>query len=244
MIRRTAALWVVVALVASGCAPNRPDEIVVSAASSLTEAFGQIAREFTASTAVRVRLNLGGTPQLVEQVRQRADVDVIATADQDPVSSLEADGLVRSPVLFARNEMEIAVRFGNPRGVRDVADLANPQLRVGLCDEAVPCGRYSRGILSDNGVNVQAATLEDNVKGIVTKIRLNELDAGIVYRSDLRAGINFLTGIEIPDADMYPALYPAAVVKASRNLRAAEFVRFLTSETAHTILRKHGFEIP
>lgn len=244
MIRRLAAVTLSVCLLASGCADPQSSDLVVSAASSLTEAFGEIAKQFTASTGLRVRLNIAGTPELVAQVREHAAVDVIATADNESVESLEADKLVKNVTLFARNVIEIAVAPGNPRGVRDLADVANSRLRSGLCDEAVPCGKYSREILGDAGVNVQAATLEENVKGLVSKIELKELDVGLVYRSDIVSSKGALEGIEIPNADDYPALYPAAVVTYSRNSRAAEFVKFLSSKTARGILSRRGFDIP
>ena len=87
---------------------------------------------------------------------------------------------------------------GNPKGITGVADLAQPDLKVVLCAAEVPCGKYAKQILDTAGVTVTPVSLEQNVKGVVTKVTAGEADAGIVYVTDVTAAGDKAAGVDIP----------------------------------------------
>lgn len=234
-------------LTLAGCTNESRTELVVSAASSLTSAFGAIETAFESSHPnVDVILNLAGSSTLREQILQGAPVDVFASADQrsmDDISS--ADLLQGTPQLFARNSLTIAVPHGNPGKVSGLEDFADPSLLIGLCAAEVPCGDLARQVLAAASVNAMIDTNEANVRTLTSKLGLGEIDAGIVYRSDLIGQIGVLEGLEIPEELNVSTAYPVAILSRSvHEDLGAEFVELLLSPEGQEILARFGFEAP
>jgi molybdate transport system substrate-binding protein len=220
----------------------------VFAAASLTDAFTDLAAAFeTAHPGTDVRLNLAGSARLREQIRAGAPADVFAPADPDDLAALADAGLVSRPwVTFATNRLRLAVPSDNPGGVAGVADLADPDLLVGLCATGVPCGDLAREALALSGVDPALDTNEPDVRALLTKLAEGELDAGVVYATDVLASAGEVTGIELPPAaDGVVATYVLAPVADSGNPATAEaFAAFVRSPTARSILADHGFGPP
>jgi molybdate transport system substrate-binding protein len=151
-------------------------------------------------------------------------------------------GTAGAPADFATNRLQIIVGAGNPKRVSGVADLAAPGLVVVTCSPDVPIGGYTQQVFDKAGVKVTPASLEANVKGIVTKVTLGEADAGVVYRTDVLAAGHAAQGIDIPDAFNVTARYPIAVTKAAANpAAAAAFVEYVRSAAAQAVLATFGF---
>ncbi|MDJ0850062.1 MAG: molybdate ABC transporter substrate-binding protein [Myxococcota bacterium] len=235
-----ALLWL------AGCGAGTGDEVRVSAAASLGDAFSEIERAFEASApGVDVVLNLGGSSTLREQVLAGAPVDVFAPANEaslDPVA--RTVGVVGRPRVFARNRLQIAVPAGRPARVEGLADFAHEPLLLGLCAEGVPCGDLARQVLEAAGVEPAADTHEPNVRALLTKIEAGELDAGIVYASDVVSS-DGVEGVEIPAEQNAVAAYPIAQLATAPNpAGASAFVAFVLSKEARSILTRHGFAAP
>jgi molybdate transport system substrate-binding protein len=224
-----------------------PKPVLVFAASSLADAFAALGVAFAVAHApASAEQNFAGSPALVAQIESGAPAEVIATADPLSMERLERAGLLASPpAVFARNRLEIVVEPGNPKGVKDLADLARPDLLVILAAESVPAGRYAREALRAAGVAVAPRSLEENVKAVLNKVALGEADAGIVYATDVRAAGERVSGVVIPDAQNAVAAYPIALVKRS-DLRAdaRAFVAFVLSPEGRAILSRFGFLPP
>jgi molybdate transport system substrate-binding protein len=220
---------------------SQPSELTVFAASSLTDAFTRLGDQFSASHQnVKVVFNFAGSQDLVAQLQQGAAADVLACADTKTMDSV-AD-LVGSPQSFAGNTLTIVVPAGNPRNVAALADLAKPDVKVVLAAPEVPAGNYAQEILDRAGVRVKPVSLEENVKGVVTKISLDEGDAGIVYVSVVRAAGDKVEGIVIPAAQNVTAVYPIATVAESpRRTLAQEFVDLVLSADGQQTLQGFGF---
>ena len=173
--RLTAGFAAIILLTVSCTGPDSspPDrvELLVAAASSLTDAFGAIETAFeTEHPEIDVVLNLGGSSLLREQIRAGAPVDIFASAHPEIMDTLVESGLVEGAgPIFARNALALVVPEGNPAGVIGLGDLARSELLVGICAETAPCGRYSRQVLQPAGVTVQPDTEAPNVRALVTR---------------------------------------------------------------------------
>lgn len=246
MIRRVIVPIAIGALVA-GCGQGggtSTEEVLVSAAASLTDAFGQIEAEFElAHPGVDVVMNFGPSSGLREQILEGAPADVYASADSSNMDEIveagEADG---DPQIFASNLLQIAVPAGNPAGVTGLADFADPDLLIGLCAEGVPCGRFARQALDQAGVEPALDTNEPDVRALLTKVGAGELDAGITYVTDVMAAPTSVEGVDIPPDQNIVALYPITVLAAAPNPEGARsFVEFVLSEQGAGILAAYGF---
>lgn len=229
----------------ASCTPgaDRPRQVVVSAASSLTDAFAEIELVFEqANPDIDVVINVAASSRLREQILGGAPVDVFASADSENMAEVAAAGLVDgAPVVFATNRLVLAVAANNPGQVGGLEDLARDDLLVGLCAPEVPCGRYARELLTRAGVEAAVDTNEPNVRALLTKLELSELDAGLVYASDIVSS-SWVGTIDIP-TDINPTVeFPIAVLTGAADSEAAQgFVDFVMSFEGGGILLKYGF---
>jgi molybdate transport system substrate-binding protein len=221
--------------------------ITVLAAASLTDAFDEIAIAFEEThQGVVVEIEYGGSSALRDQIVAGAPADVFASADPSPMDAVaEGGGVVGDPATFATNELEIAVPAGNEAEVEGLDDFGDESLLIGLCDEQVPCGVLGREVLDNAGVSPAPDTNEPDVRSLLEKIETGELDAGLVYVTDVEWAGDDVEGIEIPDEDNVVAHYPIAPLAASENPAvAAAFVDFVLSEEGQAVLDEYGFGPP
>lgn len=214
------------------------------AAASLTDAFTQIANEFEAANpGIEVELNLAGSSALREQIRSGAPADVLAVASEEIVADLVEEGFIQDlPITFASNSLLVAVPLENPGAVSGVSDLANSDLLVGLCAEAVPCGALAIETLDAAGISASVDTNEPDVRALLTKIELGELDAGLVYETDVRAAGARVTSFPIDVPDLPATNYPLAALADSGNPDGARaFVEFALSTQSAEVLSTFGF---
>jgi molybdate transport system substrate-binding protein len=218
-------------------------EIKVFAAASLTAAFTEIGEQLTSSSGTRVTFNFAGSQALATQVQQGAPADVFASADLANMDKVK--DLVGTPRNFASNLLQIVVEQGNPRNIRGLDDLANPDLKVVLAAPDVPAGRYAAEALAKAEVTVRPVSEEDNVKAVVTKVSLGEADAGIVYVTDVTAGGDKVEGVDIPEDQNVAATYPIATVRDRGSADQAQaFVDLVLSPEGQRVLGAHGFLPP
>jgi molybdate transport system substrate-binding protein len=251
---RLAAVLVVAALALAACggddnessggSAGSSNEIKVFAAASLTAAFTKIGEDFTAANGgTKVTFNFAGSQALATQIQQAAPADVFASADITNMDKVK--DLVGTPQNFASNLLQIVVEKGNPKNVKGLGDLANPDLKVVLAAPDVPAGKYAAQILGKAGVTVKPVSQEDNVKAVVTKVSLGEADAGIVYVTDVTAGGDKVEGVEIPKTQNVVATYPIATVKASKAQdKAQKFMDLVLSDQGQQVLKQYGFLPP
>ena len=226
--------------------PGLSGHLLVLAAASLTEAFGDaegvLEREHPGFSAT---YSFAGSQQLVTNVRDGAPADVIATANLQTMDELTAAGLVGTPQVFARNMLEIAVAPGNPKHITGLRDLARSDLSVVLADPSVPAGSFAAEALARAGVHVAPRSLELDVKSVLRKVADGDADAGIVYATDVTAAGASVQGVAIPAAQNVVAVYPIAVVRASAHPQAAAaLVAEAVSGVLQRALRQRGFLPP
>ncbi|MEV4464692.1 molybdate ABC transporter substrate-binding protein [Micromonospora echinofusca] len=226
--------------------PRAGGTVTVFAAASLTESFTRLGRAFEASGGATVAFNFAGSAALAAQVNQGAPADVFASAAPRNMTTVtgagNADG---EPAVFARNRLVVAVPKGNPRGVAGLADLARPGVKVALCAEQVPCGAAARTALDAASVAVTPVTLEQDVRGALAKLRLGEVDAALVYRTDALAAAAEVTAVEFPESARAVNDYPIVVLRDAPNPDGARaFVAYVRSERGRAVLAEAGFQAP
>ncbi len=222
------------------------EPVLVFAAASLTDAFGEIATMFRAANPeFDVQLNLAGSSSLREQILEGAPADVFASANTSNMDQVIEAGGASASATLATNILQIAVPPGNPAGVTEFADFAREGLLIGLCAEGVPCGDFGRQALASAGVVPAVDTNEPDVRALMVKIEAGELDAGIVYVTDVLAAGDSVEGVDIPADSNVVATYPiAALINAPNPEGANAFVTFTLSNEGRAILARYGFSLP
>lgn len=249
-----AVLLLPIALAAPGCRrPAEPaDRLVVFAAASLRDGFTALGEPFRrAHPGVEVRFNFAGTQELRTQVEHGAALDVFASADPRHLRALAEAGLVEPPVVFARNELVLAVAHDAAATVRSLADL--PQAgRVVIGAAEVPVGRYTLEVLDRAGavwgadfrarVEAKVVSRELNVRQVLTKVSLGEADVGLVYRSDVASAPPAVVVVALPPEVNVVAEYPIAIAThAPRPALARSWVELVQSVEGQAALTRAGF---
>jgi molybdate transport system substrate-binding protein len=222
-------------------------DVVVFAASSLTEAFNEMGTAFQdANPDANVTFNFAGSGDLVTQIGQGAPADIFVSADDSNMKKLtDAGEAAGDPVSIAKNTFQVIVEKGNPKGITGVADLAEPDLIVVLCADTVPCGKGAAKVLENASVTVTPKSYEDKVKGVVTKVTTGEADAGIVFVTDVKAAGDSAAGVDIPADINVISNYPIVITKEATNAAGAQaFIDFVASPPGQAILAKYGFLAP
>lgn len=261
-MNRKIILVVLILVWLAGCGGGRAgtdltttSEITVLAASSLTDAFNEIAVAFTAQNPdVRVALNFAGSSQLAAQLGEGVTADVFASANAAQMTAVIATGRITpgTEVVFVSNRLAIIVPADNPAGVTSLADLARPGVKLILAVPGVPVRTYTDEIVSamppdfQTGFYDNLVSEEDNVRQVSAKIALGEADAGIVYTSDVTPDIaGDVQQIAIPDAQNVAAAYPIApLADAPHPELAQRFIDFVLSDAGQAILVRWGFGPP
>ena len=250
MMNKALAL-ILVGTLTAGCgstgtksSPGGKRTLVVFAAASLTESFTSLGKAFEAGhPGVSVKFDFAGSSALAQQIEQGAPADVFAAANPATMKQVIEAGRASAPRTFARNRLEIAVPRGNPGKVRLLKDLADPKLKVVLCAPQVPCGAAAAKALRAGRLTVRPVSQEQNVKAALTKVRLNEADAALVYRTDVGASSGSVQGLDFPEAAQATNDCPIATLgKAPQPDLAKEFVRLVLSPQGAATLTRAGFE--
>ena len=234
----------------SACGRNESKvNIDVYAASSLTTAMTSIASAFeSAEPNIHIVLNFAGSATLVEQIEQGAPADVVVFADDKQMNDLVESGNVNKDTVtnIATNTLTLIVEKGNPLNIKNVSDLASPQIRTVLCDIAQPCGKYAAQVLERANVVVQPRSRETNVSGVTQKVASGEADAGIVYVTDALANASKLGAVPIDKSINVSNNYPIASLNElsiTTQKVAQTFIDFVMGD-GQKILNGYGFASP
>jgi len=218
--------------------------VVVFAAASLKPTFIELATEFEAAhPGVKVVASFGGSDTLAAQIRQGAPVDVFASANTATIATVVKADDARAPTPFATNSLQIAVARGNPKHIVSLGDVTASGVKLAVCAKAVPCGSAAEKAFAAAGVDAHPVTLEQDVTSVLTKVELGEVDAGLVYRTDVKAAAGKVDGVDFAQASEAVNTYPIAQITTGKNPNAGkEFVGFVLSPDGQSVLRAAGFE--
>ncbi len=231
---------------ASSSARALSGSITVFAAASLTDSFTTLGRRFEAAhRGTTVKFSFAASSALAQQITSGAPADVFASASTKNMKQVVSAGEARAPKEFAGNVAEVAVAPGSAGRVRSLADLAEPGVKVALCQPEVPCGALARSVLANAGVTVTPVTRGLDVKAVLATVSSGEVDAGIVYVTDVRAAGSRVTGVVIPAAVNASTAYPIATMTDSRNAALAEaFEAYVLSPDGQRVLNQAGYARP
>ena len=221
--------------------------VTVFAAASLTEVFTSLGAQLEADhPGLDVQFNFAGSSALATQLTQGAPADVFASADTDQMDVVTNNGIVSTaPALFATNTLEIVVPAGNPGSITGLDDLADPAKTIALCAPEVPCGAAAEEVFDAAGLTAAPDTLEEDVKAALTKVTLGEVDAALVYATDVRAAGDAVEGIEFPEAADAVNGYPICTLTDAPNPAGARaFAELVTSSAGREALAAAGFGAP
>lgn len=262
-LRRAGAALAATAVLAAGCSTDSGSDsgdaaggeqtqvtIRIGAAASLADVLPQLIEKFNESNPdVQVDFEPAGSPTLVSQLIGGAPYNLVMLASEASLKPATEAGVVTGDAIFARNVPQIAVPEDNPADVDDLEDFSNPDVRVALCEVEVPCGAAAKKVIDASGVEFEPVTRENDVTAVLTRVRSGEVDAGIVYRTDVASAKGDVRGIDVPDADEATTSYPVAQSTAddgdeAANSAAEKFQEFLLSAEAQDILAEAGFLEP
>jgi molybdate transport system substrate-binding protein len=243
-----------VALLA-GCAAPSPGPadsdaltgtVTILAAASLTESLDELASRFEEEhPSVDVVISYGGSSALAEQIISGSPADIFFSANESTMTTVTDAGLTVDPTVLLTNVLEIAVPAGNPGGVTGLADFANADLTIALCDPAVPCGSAAEKLFAATGITPSVDTLEADVKAALTKVSLGEVDAALVYVTDVQAAGDEVEGIEVPEAADVVNTYPISLLTDAADADLAQaFIDFVSSAEGLEVFSDAGFGTP
>ena len=220
--------------------------ITVFAAASLLKAFTQLGNQFeTAHPGDTVKFSFGPSSGLEDQIISGAPADVFASAAPKNMAAVVTAGDASNPQDFAKNIAEVAVPPNNPAKVTSVKDLAKSSVKVALCQPQVPCGVVAAAVFKNAGITVKPVTLQPDVKSVLSQVELGNVDAGMVYVTDVKGAAGKVKGIVIPASENASTLYPIATISSSKlKTEAQAFTAYVLSPAGQQVLAAAGFEKP
>ncbi|MFJ5861251.1 molybdate ABC transporter substrate-binding protein [Pseudarthrobacter sp. NPDC092439] len=237
---------VVLLLGLAACAPaaGSGGTLTVFAAASLKASFTELAASFEEQhPGMHVQLSFAGSSDLATQISQGAPADVFASADTATMERVTQAGMADGGTrVFAANTLALAVPPGNPAGIRTYADLARPGTRLVACAPQVPCGAAAAAVARRTGTDLKPVSEENSVTDVLGKVISGEADAGLVYRTDVRAAVGKVDSVPFPEAADAPAAYPIATLAGAGDKAAADaFIQLVTGPEGQRVLEEAGF---
>lgn len=230
--------------------------LTVLAASSLTDAFGELAGDFERDNpGVTVKTSYESSSTLLAQIQQGAPADVFASADEAKMDDASEDDFVQGePRVFVKNREVILVPKDNPAGIEKFQDIAEPRVKLVLAEDEVPVAEYAKEILVkadeeyggdfEDAVMSNIVSREADARASVNRVALGEADASFGYTSDYTPDVrDKVQTVEIPADLNIIATYPIAALKDSKEPELAqEWIDLVTSQEGQKVLEKWGFE--
>lgn len=236
-------------LLLAGFTSARAEQLLVFAAVSLSDALAEISSSYTAESGDELQFNLQASSALVRQIAAGAPADVFISADEEKMDQLQAQQLIdeRSRIKLLGNALVLVAAPDNTaiRAATDLTSAVVEHIAIAQPD-SVPAGIYARKYLQHIGLwdALQPKFIPtENVRAALSAVMSGNAAAGFVYKTDATSTPRVKIAYEIPEEDVPPIIYPAAVVKdAPHNEAAQRFLSYLTTDAAGVVFEKHGFK--
>jgi molybdate transport system substrate-binding protein len=231
----------------ASASPTVSGTVVVFAAASLQESFTTLGKDFKAAyPGTKVVFSFGGSDTLAASITGGAPADVFAAASPKTMKTVtdkgDGDG---TPDTFVRNQLEIATLPGNPKHISTLKDLTKSGLKVALCAKTVPCGAAAQTALTASNLKLTPVSYEQDVKSALTKVELKEVDAAVVYKTDVNTAGGKVEGVNFPESAKAINDYPIDALKGAPNPAGAQaFIALVKSAEGQKVLNQAGFLQP
>lgn len=256
------SLMIGISVILSGCVSGAQSEsattaqasasttLTISAAKSLTDAMGEISTLYAKEhPEVTLTFNFGSSGSMRQQIEQGAEVDLFMPAALKDVNALKDQGLLLEDTIrnILGNELVLVVPADSKLSLADFKEVTNPGVKKLALGEpaSVPAGKYAEEVFTTLGVldQVKAKTVyAKDVKEVLTWVETGNAEAGVVYVSEAMASDKVKVVATAPADSHSPIIYPAAVIKASKQPAAAkEFLDFLSTDGAKEVFEKYGY---
>lgn len=235
-------------LMATGCsgAPAAAESktVTVFAAASMQTTFDKLKTTFEADhPGTTVVLNYAGSQALATQLKEGAVADVFVSANDTQMKVITDAGLnAADPKVFATNQLEIAVPPSNPAKIATFADLTKPEVKLVICAPAVPCGAATVKVEAATGTKLKPVSEEQAVTSVMSKVQTGEADAGLVYKTDVIAAGDTVTGIEFSESSKAVNRNPVVLLKSAPQAELAQaWIDLLFSDQGQQVFAAAGF---
>ena len=245
-ILATSLILVALSPTSASAAPALKGRITVFAASSLSDVFSVLGAKFQGKhPLVEISFSFASSSTLAIQINNGAPADVFASASSSNMEQVISSKAATITQIFAKNRMAIAVPAANPAKIRMLTDLAKPKIKVAVCQLQAPCGSAALAIFKSARLSFSPITFEPDVKAVLSKVILGEVDAGLVYASDIFSAKKSVIGISIPISINSALPYSIAVLNSSTQQDVAKaFVDYVLSGSGRVALQRAGFLKP
>jgi molybdate transport system substrate-binding protein len=231
-------------VLAASCGSSDSTSVIVLAASSTTNVMQEISSAAeVADPRLDIELVVAGSPSLIAQLESGVEAQILVTADEATMSRAVASGRIfETPVVIATNSLVLALAPGNPGAIAGLADITDSSLLIGACAIDVPCGALAARALGALGLAIEADTEELSVRALATKIKLGEIDAGLVYRTDAETfGLDIIDTADARRLEVYVNEYSLALIGEVPSSQARAVADLLAGDTGRRILENAGF---
>ncbi len=234
----------------AACGDAEQRRVLVFAAASLRDVLTELAVEYEVANEVDIAVHWGGSVALANQLKRNAPGDVFISAGAGPMDDLEENGLLapESRTTLASNNLVLAVSSDTNPTSQPLEQTLRDAGRIAMADPALsPAGVYARESLQNMRIWDELhdrIVLGSNVRTALAYVESGAAEAGIVYRTDAVNNEGVRIAYEMPSASHSPILYPAALLKDSRNQpEASPFLAFLKEEYAQSRFQARGFNV-
>ena len=250
-IQKARLLAVVLLLLGTAQTAAKGDEILVSAAASLTDVLKEISSGYQSKTKNTVKFNFGPSSGLARQIEEGAPADIFFSADLPQMDNLDKNGRLEPGTRknLLSNQLVIIAPADSKLAISSPKDLLKADIkRIALAEpSSVPVGVYSSKYLTDEGlwdqVKPKVVPVQD-VRATLASVESGNVEAGFVYKTDAAVSKKVKIVYEVP-IDKGPRItYPAAIVKESKRKDAArDFMNYVQSPVAKEAFKKYGFVV-
>jgi len=226
--------------------------LLVSTAASLKEAMEEIKTNYQRTrSGVTINYNFGASGALLQQIQQGAPADIFISAAKRQIDTLEQSGelVAGTRSILAKNRLVLIVPKSST-GVTSFLNLTRDNIRKIAIGEprSVPAGQYAEQVLKQLKIYDKVKSkfvYANNVRQVLAAVEAGNADAGLVYRTDAAISQRVKTVVAADEKFHSPITYPMGVLKKSKNVAAAtEFINYLSSEQARSVLKKYKFILP
>lgn len=234
-----------------GSVEEKPVELHVSAAASLTNVMNELAELYAKDNPnVKIIFNFSSSGALQQAIENGGQTDLFYSAAQKQMNALEEKGELAEGTRkdLLRNEVVLIVPNDSTKDIASYDDVVTTKVeKIALGEpKGVPVGQYSEEIFTALGIldAVKAkAVYGSDVRQVLAWTESGEVDCGVVYATDAAISDKVKVICAAPEGTHKPVIYPAAVIKSSKNLDAAKkFLDFTSSDAAKKIFAKYGFK--